>query len=194
MTRIISASTVGRAAPVESDTVAGFPNFPDGDVAIAFTAMREYRLHSSVLKRNSKFFAQILHEPGPKLNKQARDDGVAAYRLEFRRNIANEGLPGYWIRKVVELWLLFQRCSTNIVLSRSSVNEDATKTPQTCSPNCLMANLSTLNTAAGSGCSVLSTTSNQNSTTRPLVLCYPAAWASSMSPKVLVPLITSARL
>jgi hypothetical protein len=86
----------------EPATRAAFPNFPDGDVAVAFTAIKVYRLHSSVLKRNSKYFSEILNEPGPKLNKQAREDGAATYRLEFRRNVENESLPGTWVRKVVQ--------------------------------------------------------------------------------------------
>ena len=103
MARTTSGSVVARTSGlVDSDTVAEFPNFPDGDVAIALTALKVYRLHSSVLKRNSKCFAQILQEPGPKLNKQARDDGAAAHRLEFRKNLTNEDLPGYWIRKVLQ--------------------------------------------------------------------------------------------
>lgn len=93
---------MARTSPpfAEPITTAAFPNFPDGDTAIAFTAIRVYRLHSSVLKRNSKYFAEMLHEPGPKLNKQAREDGAAAYRLEFRKNTKSENLPGSWIRKV----------------------------------------------------------------------------------------------
>lgn len=83
-------------------STATFPNFPDGDVAVAFTAIRVYRLHSSVLKRNSMHFAEKLHGPGAKLNKQAREDGAAGYRLEFRRNIESENLPGSWIRKVAQ--------------------------------------------------------------------------------------------
>jgi hypothetical protein len=110
-TLLQSASTMTRISPVsamahtslpftEPTAAAAFPNFPDGDIAVAFTAIRVYRLHSSVLKRNSKYFAEKLHDPGPKLNKQAREDGAAAYRLEFRRNAENENLPGSWDRKV----------------------------------------------------------------------------------------------
>lgn len=84
-------------------TIAEFLNFPDGDVAIAFAATEVYRLHSSVLKRNSKYFAEKLRELGPKLNKQAREEGAAAYRLEYRKNLENESHPGFWIRKVGRL-------------------------------------------------------------------------------------------
>jgi hypothetical protein len=85
---------------MEPATLAEFPHFRDGDVAIALTATRFYRLHSSVLKRNSKFFAEKLHAPGAKLNKQAREEGAAAYRLEYHQNKENKALPGFWIRKV----------------------------------------------------------------------------------------------
>lgn len=89
-----------RVITMESANLTEFPNFRDGDVAVALTGTRVYRLHSSVLKRNSKFFAEKLYAPGAKLNKQAREEGATAYRLEYHQNKEDKDLPGFWIRKV----------------------------------------------------------------------------------------------
>ena len=74
-----------------------FPKYADGDVTIMITATRSSQLHSSVLKRNSPWFAKQLVD-GPRLNAKARQDHLAAYRFELQG--AGPQAIGRFVRKV----------------------------------------------------------------------------------------------
>ncbi|RMZ83677.1 hypothetical protein DV738_g1031, partial [Chaetothyriales sp. CBS 135597] len=65
---------------MESDSK--FPKYLDGDVGITVTMSRMYQLHSSVLRRYSPFFAELLVNP-PRLTAKARHDHLPAFRLEL---------------------------------------------------------------------------------------------------------------
>jgi hypothetical protein len=62
-----------------------FPHYEDGDVAIIVTPLKTYQLHSSVLRRYSHYFAEILaEEQAVNLTNKARRDGVTTrYRLQL---------------------------------------------------------------------------------------------------------------
>ena len=76
-----------------------FPKYPDGDVFLMVTAIKSYQLHSSVLRRNSSWFAaQIDEKEPPKLNVKARKEHSAAYRFELD-NLGVNGV-GRFSRKV----------------------------------------------------------------------------------------------
>jgi hypothetical protein len=62
-----------------------FPHYGDGDVDIIVAHGQTYQLHSSVLRRYSDYFAQVLGEDqGASLSNKAKKDGVTTrYRLQL---------------------------------------------------------------------------------------------------------------
>lgn len=76
------------APPTEND----FPTFTDGDVFIIITGARRYKLHSSVLRRGSAVFADLLAEGAAvKLASAAVKKGVTTkYRLQLVANPAHD--------------------------------------------------------------------------------------------------------
>lgn len=62
-----------------------FPHYDDGDVALIVAPAKSYQLHSSVLRRSSHYFAQVLdEEQAPILSNKAKKDGVTTrYRLHL---------------------------------------------------------------------------------------------------------------
>ena len=69
---------------MNSSVAVDFPTYSDGDVSIIVSPQHTYKLHSSVLKRNSSFFLGAINEaPGTRLTSKARQEGAAAYRFEL---------------------------------------------------------------------------------------------------------------
>jgi hypothetical protein len=67
-------TSVATATSPKSST---FPHFADGDTLIVLSANHTYRLHSSVLRTGSTYFAkELAEENGAQLTKKARDHGV----------------------------------------------------------------------------------------------------------------------
>jgi hypothetical protein len=70
---------------MEAFRESDFPHYRDGDVAITIAPLKTYQLHSNVLRRNSRYFAEILDETtAAPLTTKARRDGVTTqYRLQL---------------------------------------------------------------------------------------------------------------
>ncbi|RMZ86704.1 hypothetical protein DV736_g6066, partial [Chaetothyriales sp. CBS 134916] len=64
------------------DSGSDFPKYLDGDVGITVTVSKTYQLHSSMLKRYSPWFAELLVDP-PRLTAKTRHDHLPAFRLEL---------------------------------------------------------------------------------------------------------------
>lgn len=80
-----------------------FPKFHDGDVAIVIDPGKTYQLHSSVLQRNSPFFANLFSAEGPaQLSSAAVKQGVTTrYRFELFK--VSSDAVGTFIRRVGSL-------------------------------------------------------------------------------------------
>lgn len=84
---------------MDSSVSVDFPTYADGDVSIIVCPQHTFKLHSSVLRRNSPFFlAEINREPGARLTSKARQEGAAAYRFELITSDPQD--IGYFQRKV----------------------------------------------------------------------------------------------
>lgn len=84
---------------MDAITPSEWPMFSDGDVTIVLSTARHYRLHSSVLRRNSPYFAKELDKfPPAKLNAAAKREQLSPIRFELRRNNMNP--IGIFERKV----------------------------------------------------------------------------------------------
>lgn len=70
---------------MEFPRVSEFPNYDDGDVAIVVAPLKTYQLHSSVLRRYSHYFADVLgEEDAANLSTKAKKDGITTrYRLQL---------------------------------------------------------------------------------------------------------------
>jgi hypothetical protein len=92
---------------MESSRVSDFPNYGDGDVAIVVGPLKQYQLHSGVLRRNSLYFSDVLsEEAAANLSTKAKKDGVTIrYRLQlvktqfgaigtFHRLVSKQRHPG----------------------------------------------------------------------------------------------------
>jgi hypothetical protein len=74
-----------------------FPEFADGDVLIAITAARRYKLHSTVLRRASPKISALLDEfaASEPSSKMRRRGMTIKYRLHLNKNSnVNDRKPG----------------------------------------------------------------------------------------------------
>jgi len=87
---------------MEGAMVADFPKFPDGDVLILLGAVKQYHLHSAILRRHSPYFAYLLDLEGPaKLTTATRHRPFAVlYCFELIRPADPKNGVGHFERKV----------------------------------------------------------------------------------------------
>ena len=83
---------------MDAPRVDDFPKYKDGDVSIVISSTRIYQLHSTILRRNSRYFERELDSPGARLTSKARQEGLAAYRFELVTHRLQD--IGYFERKV----------------------------------------------------------------------------------------------
>lgn len=84
---------------MDTDPTTAFPVFKDGDVMIVLSPLKTYKLHSSVLKRNSTLFSrEIGAKPPPRLSLHARNSNLAPYHFQL---VGGENhRVGSFVRKV----------------------------------------------------------------------------------------------
>jgi hypothetical protein len=79
---------------MEPSTASDFLKFIDGDVIVIITPGTVYQLHSTVLRRSSPIFADLLREDlaATLSNKQKKAGNIIRYRLILTSSLVTGGI------------------------------------------------------------------------------------------------------
>ena len=158
---------------MEASQASQFPRFSDGDVQVVVGPSQLYQLHSTILRRASPFFAQLLDcEPATELCAPARKAGRSVrYRFELAKPVTpGSGGVGIFQRTVGSPSRYHpEPANTLCLFSRASINGENLHLGLFAFRILIMARFPMNKTSTGTGSLEFFTTNLPNSITRILL-------------------------